>query len=416
MRLSVHHLCIGVALFALHSAASAAPDQAILKAVEGCAPDARALLQRLVAIDSGTANVVGVNALGTAVQPELQRLGGTVEHVPSTVPGFAASLLATWTGTGRGRILLIAHMDTVFLPGVAAERPYRIESNRGIGPGAGDDKQGIVTALCALQALRQTGFRDFARIAFILNSNEETGSTGSRDLIRSQAAVSDVVINLERGVPPDGVVVGRKGSAKGIFEITGRAAHSGLEPENGRNAIVEAAHQVLEVSKLADKARETTVNVTLIHGGTVANVIPDHATVTVDVRAFTAAEFDRVEAGMRRIATKVTVPDVRVTVALERGFPPWPRVKSTDALLAQANTLYAEIDRSLAPVVVGSSADVALAAAAGTASIDGFGALGGGAHGLDDYVDLQSIVPRSYLLSRMLMSIGHEPAGITAAK
>jgi glutamate carboxypeptidase len=242
-----------------------------------------------------------------------------------------------------------------------------------------------------------------------LNSNEETGSTGSGELIRAQAAASDAVLNLERGVPPDGVVVARKGSAKGLIEIEGRAAHSGLEPDKGRNAVVEAAHQILAVTALADPAKETTVNVTLVSGGTAANVIPDRASITVDVRAFSAAEFDRVEAGLEKLAASASVPGVVVRTSLERGFPPWPRSASTDALLARANEVYGEIDRSLTAVVVGSSADVSLAAATGTPSIDGFGAIGGGAHGVDDHVDLSSLVPRTYLLTRMLMELGRAP-------
>lgn len=408
--MSIHLLRTAVvgALLAARVAA-AAPDAALLAAAESCAPSARTLLERLVGIDSGTANVAGLNAMSAALTPELTRLGATVERVPSTAPGLADSLLATWSGSGRGRVLLIAHMDTVFQPGIAAARPYRVAGERGIGPGAGDDKQGIVTALCALEALRAVGFGDYGRIALILNSNEETGSTGSGELIRAQAAASDAVLNLERGVPPDGVVVARKGSAKGLIEIEGRAAHSGLEPEKGRNAVIEAAHQILAVTALADASKETTVNVTLVSGGTAANVIPDRASITIDVRAFSAAEFDRVEAGLAKLAAGVTVPDVVVRTSLERGFPPWPRSAATDSLLARANEVYAEIGRSLAPVVVGSSADVSLAAATGTPSIDGLGALGGGAHGVDDHVDLASLVPRTYLLARMLMELGREP-------
>jgi len=249
-------ILIGALAVLCHAqSAIAAADAAVLAAAEACEPYARALLQRLVSIDSGTANVAGLDDLSSTLLPELERLGATVQRVPSTVPGLADSLLATWTGTGRGRILLIAHMDTVFLPGVAAERPYRVDGNRGIGPGAGDDKQGIVTGLCALRALREIGFRDYGRIALILNSNEETGSTGSRELIRAEAAASDVALNLERGVPPDGVVVARKGSAKMNIEITGRAAHSGLEPEQGRNAVVEAAHQILAMGEAREDHR-----------------------------------------------------------------------------------------------------------------------------------------------------------------
>jgi glutamate carboxypeptidase len=390
-------------------AAQAQPHAEALAAVQACEPDARAWLQRLVSIDSGSANVAGLDAMSATLAPELERLGARVERVPSTDPRYAASLLATWTGNGRGRVLMIAHMDTVFLLGVAAERPYRVESGRGIGPGAGDDKQGIVAALCALRVLNEIEFRDYARIALILNSNEETGSTGSSELIAREAAASDAVLNLERGVPPDGVVVARKGSAKVTIEITGRAAHSGLEPEKGRNAVVEAAHQVLRVASLADAAKETSVNVTLIDGGTVSNVIPERATVTVDVRAFTAQEFDRVEAGMRRLAADATVLDVKVEAVLDRGFPPWARNAGTDELLRRANEVYSELGRSLEPIVVGSSSDVAVAALTGTPSIDGLGWLGGDAHGVDDHADLTSIVPRTYLLARMLMELGRDP-------
>jgi glutamate carboxypeptidase len=392
----------------LTTALHAQPHSDVLAAVQACEPDARVWLERLVSIDSGSSNILGLDAMSAAIAPELERLGARVERVPSADPDYAASLLATWTGEGRGRVLMIAHMDTVFLPGVAAERPYRVEGDRGIGPGAGDDKQGVVAALCAMRALRDVGFRDYARIALILNSNEETGSTGSSGLIRREAAASDAVLNVERGVPPDGVVVARKGSAKATIVIKGRAAHSGLEPEKGRNAVVEAAHQVLKVGSLADAAKETTVNVTLIEGGTVANAIPERATVTVDVRAFSKEEFDRVEAGLHALAADVTVPGVTVEATLDRGFPPWARNAGTDALLDRANDIYAELGRSLEAIIVGSSSDVAVAALTGTPSIDGMGWLAAGAHGVDDHADLSSIVPRTYLLARMLMELGRE--------
>jgi glutamate carboxypeptidase len=391
------------------AAAHSQPRADVLAAVEACEPDARAWLERLVAIDSGSRNVAGLDAMSAALMPELERLGARVERVPTEDPDYADSLLATWTGNGRGRVLMIAHMDTVFQPGAAAERPFRVEANRGIGPGAGDDKQGIVAALCAMRVLGELGYRDYARIALLLNSNEETGSTGSAGLITREAAASDAVLNLERGVPPDGVVVARKGSAKATIVVTGRAAHSGLEPEKGVNAVVEAAHQVLKVSSLADAVKETTVNVTLIEGGRVANAIPDRATITVDVRAFSAEEFDRVEAGLRALARDVTVPGVTVEATLDRGFPPWARNAGTDALLERANRIYAELGRSLEPIVVGSSSDVAVAALTGTPSIDGMGWLAGGAHGVDDHADLSSIVPRTYLLARLLMELGREP-------
>jgi glutamate carboxypeptidase len=267
----------------------------------------------------------------------------------------------------------------------------------------------VVSAVCALSVLNTINFRDYARITLILNSNEETGSVGTRDLIRAKAKENDVVINLERGVPLDGLEVARKGAAVITVEITGRASHAGLEPEKGRNAVIEASHQALQLGSLADPAKETSVNVTMIQGGNATNVIPDHAVIKADVRAFTPEEFDRVEKGLAKLAGETTVPEIQVKVSMARLFPPWPPSASTRSLLTRAQKLYAEIGRQLTGVPVGSSADVAFAAETGTPSIDGIAMLGGGAHSVDDYADLSSIVPRVYLLTRMLMDLGRNP-------
>ena len=403
------------AILAILSVSSISPsyaraDARVLAAAKTCEPKARALLQQLVQIDSGTSDIAGVAAMGAILSIELESLGAKVESVSATAPGVGDNLVATLTGTGKGRILLIAHMDTVFPRGTVAQRPYKVIGDHGIGPGAGDDKNGIVSAVCALRVLHELNYHDYARITLILNSNEETGSVGTRDLIRAKAMESDVVVNLERGVPPDGLEITRKGSAAITVEIIGRAAHAGLEPEKGRNAIVEASHQALQLGSLADSAKETTVNVTLIQGGNAINVIPDHAIIRADVRALTPQEFDRVETGLARLARDTVVPEVQVKASMTRNFPPWPPSASTEALLTRAQKLYAEIGLQLAGVPVGSSADVAFAAETGTPCIDGVAILGGGAHGVDDYADLSSIVPRVYLLARMLMDLGRNPS------
>jgi glutamate carboxypeptidase len=270
---------LGIIIFSVTSAAYARPDPKVLAAVKTCEPKARDLLQQLVQIDSGTSDVAGVAAIGAILKVELEKVGAKVESVSPSVPGVADNLVATLTGTGKGRILLIAHMDTVFPKGTVAQRPYKVVGDHGIGPGAGDDKAGVVSAACALSVLHDLKFRDYARIMLILNSNEETGSVGTRDLIRAKAKENDVVINLERGVPPDGLEVARKGSAVITVEIIGRAAHAGLEPEKGRNAILEASHQALQLGSLADSAKQTSVNVTMIQGGNATNVIPDHSVI-----------------------------------------------------------------------------------------------------------------------------------------
>src|SRR6202167_1015642 len=390
--------------------AIAKPDSKVLAAAKACEPSARSLLQQLVQIDSGTGDVAGLAAMGRILQTELEELGASVEIVRAVAPAVGDNLVATLTGAGRGRILLIAHMDTVFAHGTAMQRPYTVVGDHGIGPGAGDDKGGDVTAICALRILQQLHYRHYGRIPLLLKSNEETGSLGTRDLIRTKAKENDVAINLERGVPPDGVLVARKGSAIITVEITGRAAHSGLEPEKGRNAALEASHQALQLGCLSDASKETTVNGTLMQARGTINVIPDHAIVKADVRAFTLDEFGRMDRDLQRLAGDTVVPDVQVRASMTRNFPPWPRVASTDSLFARAQKLYAELGGTLSPIAVGSSADIAFAAETGTPSIDGFGMRGGGAHSVDDYADLSSITPRVYLLTRMLMDLGHNPA------
>ena len=378
-------------------------------AVRACDKDSRALLERVVGIDSGTGDTEGLNAVGALYAAELNALGAAAHAVAPASPATGNNIVATMTGTGKGRILLIAHMDTVFRNGEVAKRVPHWEGDHYIGPGAGDDKSGGVTAICALKALRAIGFKDFARVDVLLNSSEETGSLGSRDLIRQMAAASDLAINLERGVPTDKALVARKGSAVLTMEFQGRAAHSGLEPEKGRNAVLEAARVALAVDKLGDSDKSTTVKVDILAGGDKTNVIPDRAILKADVRALTTAEFDRVEKAAGELAAAPGIDGVTIKSSLQRLFPPWPHAPTTDALLARANRLYAELGRSLTPIEVGSSADVAFAAETGTPAIDGFGMEGGGAHGPDDYADLATLVPRAYLLARMIMDVGHAP-------
>jgi glutamate carboxypeptidase len=388
------------------------PNTKVLTAVEACEQSGRALLERLVAVDSGTGDVDGVNAVGAIYTAELKALGADVKSVAPTAPGVGNNVVATLTGTGKGRIVLIAHMDTVFNHGDVARRMPHWEGSHYIGPGAGDDKAGGVTAVCALKALKANGFADFARIDLLLNSNEETGSAGTSDLIRSLAKASDLAINLERGIPTDQVLKARKGSATLTAQFTGRAAHSGLEPEKGRNAVIEAARFALGLEKLSDPQKKTTVTVDILAGGDKTNVVPAHAELKADVRAFTSEEFDRVEQGAAQLAANPSIDGVTIQTSLQRSFPPWPPNEHTARVIERVNRLYAELGRKVTAVEVGSSADVSVAAQTGTPAIDGFGIEGGNAHSVDDYADLATLVPRVYLLTRLLMDVGHDPKGL----
>ena len=409
---------ISAALAVMVLAVGAPPAQAatsqprLLIAIKACDKDARGLLERLVAIDSGSGDAEGLAAVGAIDAAELKALGASVKTAPPP-PGASPgdNVVATLTGSGKGRILMISHMDTVFGRGDVARIKPHWDGDSYFGPGAGDDKSGAVTAICALKGLRSIGFRDFARIDVLLNASEEIGSPGSRDLIRAMARDSDLVINLERGVPTDNILVARKGAATLTLEFTGRAAHSGLEPEKGRNAALEAARVALALGGLADPAKQTTVTVDIISGGDRVNVVPQHAVVKADVRAFTSGEFARVEAAAAVIATHPGIDGVTIRSDLTQLFPPWPRSAAADAMVARAQRLYAELGRTLTTTEVGSSADINYAAETGAPGLDGFGVEGGGAHTDQDHADLASLTPRAYLLARLLMDVGHNPKG-----
>lgn len=398
--------------FPAFTGAAPQPETKVLAAVKACEPSGRELLQRVVAIDSGTGDVEGLNAVGAVYAAELKTLGAEVKSVAPAPPSVGNNVVATLTGTGKGRIVLIAHMDTVFNHGDVAKRMPHWEGQHYIGPGSGDDKAGGVTAVCALKALKAAAYVDFARIDVLLNSNEETGSVGTRDLIQKLAKESDLVINLERGVPTDQVLKARKGSATLTAQFTGRAAHSGLEPEKGRNAVMEAAHFALALEKLSDPAKQTTVTVDILNGGDKTNVVPAHAELKADVRAFTNEELDRVEQAAAQLAARPSIDGVTIQSTLRRSFPPWPPNVHTDRVIERVNRLYAELGRKVTATQVGSSADVSFAAQTGTPSVDGFGIEGGGAHSVDDYADMATLVPRVYLLARLLMDVGHDPKGL----
>ncbi|AVR95575.1 glutamate carboxypeptidase [Pseudoduganella armeniaca] len=404
----MRRMLAGMAIVIMSGACAAAPDAALLAKAEQHKAPALALLQKLVDIDSGTFSAKGLDDVGAIAAAELARLGAKVETFAAT-PALSKNLVATLDGKGKGRILLVAHMDTVFGDGTARAHPFRLEGKRAYGPGIMDDKGGIVIGVHALAVLREQGFDDFKRITVLLNTNEETGSHGTRTLLERLARQHDVVFNLEPGRPADGLVVSRKGSGDIELAVRGKAAHAGVAPKQGVNAALEAAHQMVQLSQLGDEAKQTTVSWTVIKGGERSNVIPDQATAQADVRVMQPEEFDRVERDMRRIAAKQLVPEAQVGITLKRSFPPMPPSPKTDALARAATAIYAELGRKLTLESSGGAADSSLAFAAGVPTIDGLGIVGGGIHTAEEYAEVDSIAPRIYLLARLIRQFGKDP-------
>ncbi|WP_097302788.1 M20/M25/M40 family metallo-hydrolase [Pseudomonas chlororaphis] len=393
-----------LALGLLATQAIAEPHPQVQNDAQQYQGDALKLLERLVNIDSGSGYEAGLNQVSDIAIAELKKLGASIEKVPNGAAG-GSHVLATLKGTGKARILLMAHMDTVFKEGTAAERPFRIQDGRAYGPGVMDDKGGIVAGIYALKVLDNLKFKDYAQITFLLDASEETGSEIATDLIKKTAKAHDVTLNLEPGRPADGLVVWRKGSATALVEVKGKAAHAGVAPELGRNAAMEAAHQILQLGKLGDEAKKTTINFTVLKAGDRTNVIPDQAIAKADVRAAVPEEFDRIEKDLARVSANKLIADTEVKTTLQRGLPPMPQTEKSDALVAMAQGIYGELGRKLTIEGSGGAADSSLSAGVGTPTLDGFGIVGGNIHTPEEYAEVDSVAPRIYLLARMIMEL-----------
>ena len=406
---------VGIAALAAAAAlaaglAQAAPrDEAVWRAAQAVRADQLALLQQLVDIDSGTGDVDGGRKVADVLTPRLTALGMKVERVPAEAPGLPDNLVARLEGQGRGRILMIGHIDTVFGPGTVAKRPYRTDATRAYGPGVSDEKGGVVEGLQAIRLLRERGFSDFKSITFLIETSEERGSPGTRALISRLLADADVELNLEPGDPPDAVTVWRKGSTTFHIAVKGRAAHAGVAPQDGRNAAVELIHQLQADDVFPKSGPGLTANLTLMSAGTRANIIPENAEAQINVRVRDKADFDRVEQAYRANAATTQIPDTTVAVSRENAFPPLPANPATEALADRAQAIYAGLGLKLAREGNGGASESALAADAGVPALDGLGPVGGGFHSDAEYLELSSVTPRLYLLVNLLMELGAAP-------
>jgi len=398
---------VGLMVLAVfHTACAAGKDARVFAAAQAARSAQLELLEQVVNIDSGTGDAEGGRKVAAVLIPRLKALALTLESVPAEEAGLPENTVATLTGRGKIRILMIGHIDTVFGPGTVRRRPYRADGKRAYGPGVADEKGGVIEGVYALQILHEAGFRDFGKIVFLMETSEERGSPGTKALIGKLLKDADVELNLEPGDPPDNLTVWRKGSTTFHIEVKGRAAHAGVDPQDGRNAALEVIHQIAGLDVFPKSGPGLTVNLTVMHAGTRANIIPEDASAQVNVRVRDKADFDRVGQVLRRNAETTVIPDPHVTVSREAAYPPLPNNSETDTLAARARRIYAGIGRTLATGGNGGASESALAADAGVAALDGLGPVGGGFHSDAEYLDLDTVTPRLYLLTMLLMDLG----------
>jgi glutamate carboxypeptidase len=391
------------------SAVAAKPDKRILDSATAARPAQLALLEKIVNIDSGTGDAAGAANVMAVLAPELKAIGAEIEMVPAEAAGMGDNLVARLKGTGKGRILIIAHIDTVFPAGTVAQRAYRADDKRAYGPGVSDEKGGVVQAVTALKLLHDLKETGYASITFLIETSEETGSPGTMKLIDRLVRKADVELNMEPGDAPDMITVWRKGSATIKLTVHGRAAHAGVDPQNGRNAAAELLHQIGTLEQFPKSGDGLTANLTTLKAGDRVNVIPDLASADINIRVRTPDQFGEVLGAFQAAAKQTVIPETTVEVSTTPSFPPLPDNPATNRLAEQAKAIYSELGLTLVTGGNGGASESALAAAAGTPALDGLGPVGGGFHSVREYIELGTVTPRLYLLTRMLIQLGKTP-------
>ncbi|HGY9627304.1 TPA: M20/M25/M40 family metallo-hydrolase [Pseudomonas putida] len=383
-------------------AAESSP-QYLLTQAQAEQPAYLATLKTLVSVDTGTGTQAGLAQIGAELAKRLKALGAEV-HTSPAKPSVGDNIVGTFKGNGSKDFLLMVHYDTVFGPGTVAKRPFRVEGERAYGPGVADAKGGVAMILHALKLLQDQQFKGYRTLTVLFNPDEEMGSAGSKQLIAQLAREHDYVFSYE---PPDkdAVTVATNGINRLKLEVKGRSSHSGSAPEQGRNALTELAHQLLQLKDLGDASKGTTVNWTLAKAGEKANIIPALASAEADMRYSDLSETERVAADAKRIAQKHLVEDTQATVTLEKGRPPLARNEGSRQLAETARELYSQIDHTLEPIAMRFGTDAGYAYVPGSAKpavLETMGVVGAGLHAEDEYIELASIAPRLYLTVAMI--------------
>ena len=373
-------------------------------------------LERMCNIDCGSYTPAGVNRIGDLVAAELASMGATVERRPDPKGRYGDTVIGTFDGAAGGpRVLLIGHMDTVFSEGTVAKRPFRIDGTIAKGAGVSDMKAGLLGGLRAVGALRALvdanggGPLPFERLTFIANPDEEIGSPSSTPHIREAAATADACFVLECARANGDFVSARKGIADIRLTINGRAAHAGVEPEKGRSAILAGAELVREIHALNGRWPQVTANVGVFKAGTRPNIVCDQAELEVDVRAMAAENLAAVIAAIDALAAAPAVPDVTVEVEHMAGWAPMEKLERSGRLADHVIALAARLGFETKDVSTGGASDANTTSGMGVPSIDGLGPIGGMDHSPEEYLEVDSIVPRTTLVAALLLELSRDP-------
>ena len=351
-------------------------------------------LGTLVSMESPSRDIARVTAHAEALSAMMQRMLGTAPTLVDSPVGPHVH----WQGGGEPKVLILGHHDTVHPVGTLVDIPFSVEGGIARGPGVFDMKAGIVQALHAVASLE-----DSSHIEILLTADEEIGSKESRALLEERALACGAVLVLEPSADGGALKIGRKGTGTIIVHLEGRASHAGLEPEKGINSLVELASLIPQIVAIANPALGTTVSPTMALSGTADNVIPAMTTCAVDIRVAIPEEKPRVEAEFA--ALTLANPEVKLSLTGGIGRPPMHESAAAE-LMPLAQSVASRIGLgSIDGIVVGGGSDGNFTAAVGVQTLDGLGAVGGGAHGADEHVIVSTMPARAALLAGLCQEL-----------
>jgi glutamate carboxypeptidase len=361
----------------------------------------KSLLKLLVETESPSHDKAAVDRVGSIVAEQARKLGARVESIPNSETGdhvLARFQPSAFRPQPAKAILLLCHMDTVFPLGTVQKTPYREEGDKIFGPGTSDMKASIVIALAGIEQAQANGLN--RAVTLLCTSDEEIGSHTSRTLIESLAKESALVLVMEPALVDGSLKTWRKGTGGFRVKVQGCAAHAGGEHEKGRNAIEEMAHQIIAIQRLTNYSKQTTLNVGVIQGGTVSNVVPEECSIDVDVRIMQPGEWERVEAALKHLKPVLEGTRIEVRGGLNR--PPMPFDETMKATFEKAKSIAARIGMNLTAGGTGGASDGNFVAPLGIPLLDGMGAVGEGYHSEREYIFAESLEQKAKLISSII--------------
>lgn len=373
-------------------------------------------LKELVHIESGSKDLQGLNQMAKVVSDKLKLQGGLVEIIPTndiyrmddTPEKVGPMVKAIFKGKGKSKVMLIGHMDTVYQKGMLENQPFRVEGDKAYGLGILDDKQGIAAGLHIVNILKKINYQDYGTLTILFNSDEEISSPGSRKTITEIAQNQDIVLSFEGGGKDGNLRLATSGIGAAYLDIKGKASHAGVKPEEGVNALTELAHQIGQLQDLSQSKTGLKLNWTVANAGKTRNVIPDQATAQADVRALKVEDFENVEKTLLEKVKNKKLADSQVAVKFEIRRPPLVANDNSHKLAELAQKIYKDelgLNLKVSTTPTGGGTDAAFAGLKSKAAvIEGMGLSGDGAHSdTAEYILIDSIVPRLYLATRLIM-------------